>query len=75
MEGILGANEAGLLDVQYESYDSAFFSSPIEKLEGGTSEANRLQTEKDRPISCSVYYDGESISGQVGCLRQLSCLC
>ena len=46
-----------------------FFSSPIDidiKLEG---EELRKQVdskaEKDRPISCPVYYDGESISGQV----------
>lgn len=46
-----------------------FFSSPIDidiKLEG---EDLRKQidskAEKDRPISCAVYYDGESVSGQV----------
>lgn len=55
-----------------------FFSSPIDidiKLEG---EDLRKQVdskaEKDRPISCAVYYDGESISGQVCCLLcRLSC--
>ncbi|KAH9010141.1 vacuolar protein sorting-associated protein 26 [Lactarius hengduanensis] len=46
-----------------------FFASPIDidiKLEG---EELRKQidskAEKDRPISCPVYYDGESVSGQV----------
>ena len=46
-----------------------FFSSPVDidiKLEG---EEIRKQVEskadKDRPISCPVYYDGESVSGQV----------
>jgi hypothetical protein len=46
-----------------------FFSSPVDvdvKLEG---EEIRKQIEskgeKDRPVSCPVYYDGESVSGQV----------
>jgi vacuolar protein sorting-associated protein 26 len=46
-----------------------FFSSPIDidiKLEG---EDLRKQVdskaEKDRPISCPIYFDGESVSGQV----------
>lgn len=46
-----------------------FFSSSVDvdiKLEG---EEVRKQidskAEKDRPVSCPVYYDGESVSGQV----------
>ena len=46
-----------------------FFSSPIDidiKLEGEeVRKQMESKAEKDRPISCPVYYDGESVSGQV----------
>ncbi|KAH9037392.1 vacuolar protein sorting-associated protein 26 [Lactarius deliciosus] len=46
-----------------------FFASPIDidiKLEGEElGKQIDSKAEKDRPISCPVYYDGESVSGQV----------
>lgn len=46
-----------------------FFSSPIDVdivLEGEEVRKQvESKAEKDRPVSCSVYYDGESVSGQV----------
>ena len=46
-----------------------FFSSPIDvdvRLEGEDSRKQiESKAEKDRPVSCPVYYDGESLSGQV----------
>lgn len=51
-----------------------FFSSPIDVdivLEGEEVRKQvESKAEKDRPVSCSVYYDGESVSGQV-CLLVL----
>ena len=47
-----------------------FFASPIDieiKLEG--EEARKsvdAKLEKEKTVSCPVYYDGESLSGQVG---------
>jgi vacuolar protein sorting-associated protein 26 len=46
-----------------------FFSSPIDidvMLEGEEVRKQiESKAEKDRPVSCPVYYDGESVSGQV----------
>lgn len=46
-----------------------FFSSPVDvdiKLEGEELRKQvESKAEKDRPVSCPVYYDGESVSGQV----------
>ena len=46
-----------------------FFSSPVDidiKLEGEDLRKQvESKAEKDRPISCPVYFDGESVSGQV----------
>src|ERR1700679_2603871 len=46
-----------------------FFSSPIDIdviLEGEEVRKQiESKAEKDRPVSCPVYYDGESVSGQV----------
>jgi hypothetical protein len=48
---------------------SFFFSSPIDidiKPEGEDLRKQvDAKAEKDRPISCPVYFDGESVSGQV----------
>jgi vacuolar protein sorting-associated protein 26 len=46
-----------------------FFSSPVDVdiiLEGeDVRKQIESKAEKDRPVSCAVYYDGESVSGQV----------
>jgi vacuolar protein sorting-associated protein 26 len=46
-----------------------FFASPLDveiKLEGEELRKQvEIKSEKDRMISCPVYYDGESVSGQV----------
>jgi vacuolar protein sorting-associated protein 26 len=46
-----------------------FFSSPIDievRLEGEELRKQvESKSEKDRPVSCPIYYDGESVSGQV----------
>ncbi|KAH9994434.1 vacuolar protein sorting-associated protein 26 [Russula vinacea] len=46
-----------------------FFSSPVDvdiKLEGEEVRKQiESKAEKDRPVSCPVYYDGETVSGQV----------
>jgi vacuolar protein sorting-associated protein 26 len=46
-----------------------FFSSPVDvdvRLEGeDVRKQVESKAEKDRPVSCPVYYDGESVSGQV----------
>ncbi|KAH9053657.1 vacuolar protein sorting-associated protein 26-domain-containing protein [Lactarius vividus] len=47
---------------------AAFSASPIDidiKLEGEELKQIDFKVEKDHPILCPVYYDGESISGQV----------
>ncbi len=52
-----------------------FFASPVDvdvKLEG-EEERKIVETkgEKDKAISCPVYYDGESVTGQVCSIRRL----
>jgi hypothetical protein len=46
-----------------------FFSSPVDvdiKLEGEEVRKQiESKAEKDRPVSCPVYYDGEGVAGQV----------
>ena len=46
-----------------------FFSSPVDvdiKLEGEEVRKQiESKAEKDRPVSCPVYYDGEAVAGQV----------
>ncbi len=46
-----------------------FFSSPLDvdiRLEGEEVRKQvESKAEKDRPVSCPIYYDGESVSGQV----------
>ena len=46
-----------------------FFSSPvdIDVILEGEEDRKQIESkaEKDRPVSCPVYYDGESLSGQV----------
>ena len=46
-----------------------FFSSPLDvdvRLEGEELRKQvEAKSEKDRPVSSPVYYDGESVSGQV----------
>jgi hypothetical protein len=46
-----------------------FFASPIDvdiKLDGEeTRKQVEMKVEKEKNVSCPVYYDGESISGQV----------
>ena len=53
-----------------------FFSSPVDvdiKLEGEELRKQvESKAEKDRPVSCPVYYDGESVSGQVRSLLRIS---
>ncbi|KAH9037415.1 vacuolar protein sorting-associated protein 26-domain-containing protein [Lactarius deliciosus] len=55
-----------------------FFASPIDidiKLEGEElGKQIDSKAEKDRPISCPVYYDGESVSGQVRPIFSPGCL-
>ena len=56
-----------------------FFSSPVDvdiSLEGEELRKQiESKAEKDRPVSCPVYYDGESVSGQVRLWRIFfSCL-
>jgi len=54
-----------------------FFSSPVDvdiRLEGEEVRKQiESKAEKDRPVSCPVYYDGESVSGQVRPSRALAC--
>jgi vacuolar protein sorting-associated protein 26 len=49
-----------------------FFASPVDvdiKLEGEELRKQvDIKTEKDRTASCPVYYDGDSIGGQVCCI-------
>lgn len=46
-----------------------FFASPIDidiKLEGEEARKQvEMKTEKEKVISCPVYYDGDSVSGTV----------
>jgi len=46
-----------------------FFSSPIDvdiKLEGEDARKQvEMKTEKEKAISCPVYYDGDSVTGTV----------
>jgi vacuolar protein sorting-associated protein 26 len=46
-----------------------FFASPIDvdiKLEGEeTRKQVEIKSEKDKNIACPVYYDGDSVTGQV----------
>ena len=46
-----------------------FFASPVDvevKLEGEEERKKvDMKTEKDKVVTCPVYYDGESVSGQV----------
>jgi len=48
-----------------------FFASPIDvdiKLEGEDLRKQvEMKGEKDKAISCPVYYDGDSVTGQVCC--------
>jgi vacuolar protein sorting-associated protein 26 len=50
-----------------------FFASPIDvdvKLEGEeTRKQVEMKGEKEKMISCPVYYDGDSVGGQVCLLR------
>jgi Vacuolar protein sorting-associated protein 26 len=52
-----------------------FFASPVDveiKLEGEDSRKSvDTKLEKERSISCPVYYDGESVGGQVSTLHHL----
>jgi vacuolar protein sorting-associated protein 26 len=52
-----------------------FFASPIDvdvKLEGEeTRKQVEMKGEKDKIISCPVYYDGDSVGGQVCLLCSL----
>ena len=53
-----------------------FFPSPIDvevKLEGEELRKKvDVKAEKEKIVSCPVYYDGESVSGQV-CIHFLLC--
>lgn len=46
-----------------------FFASPVDvdiKLEGEESRKQvETKTDKEKTVSCPVYYDGDSVSGQV----------
>ncbi len=46
-----------------------FFASPVDidiKLEGEELRKQvEIKTEKDKTVSCPVYYDGDSLTGQV----------
>lgn len=48
-----------------------FFASPVDvdvKLEGEELRKHvDVKVEKERTISCPVYYDGDSVGGQVRC--------
>ncbi len=48
-----------------------FFASPIDidiKLEGEDLRKQvEMKGDKDKAISCPVYYDGDSVTGQVCC--------
>ena len=50
-----------------------FFSSPVDvevKLEGEDDRKKvDMKTEKEKVITCPVYYDGEPVSGQVRLAR------
>lgn len=55
-----------------------FFASPIDvdiKLEGEDARKQvEMKTEKEKVLSCPVYYDGDTVNGTVGpylvdCLR------
>ena len=54
-----------------------FFASPVDvevKLEGEEERKKvDMKTEKDKVVTCPVYYDGESVSGQV-CAHAISLL-
>ena len=49
-----------------------FFASPLDvdiKLEGEELRKQvEVKSEKDKTASCPVYYDGDSVTGQVGVL-------
>jgi vacuolar protein sorting-associated protein 26 len=53
-----------------------FFASPVDvevKLEGeDLRKSVDMKMEKEKTISCPVYYDGESVSGQVLCRVAIS---
>lgn len=53
-----------------------FFASPIDvdiKLEGEDARKQvEMKTEKEKVISCPVYYDGDSVSGTVSLNEKLS---
>lgn len=65
------------------SFEMNFFAAPIDvdiKLEGEDLRKQvDMKTDKDKTISCPVYYDGESLMGQVMLLLDLMdsklCLC
>jgi len=54
-----------------------FFASPVDvdiKLEGDDLRKSvDTKGEKERVISCPVYYDGDSVSGQVRLVSALPC--
>lgn len=55
-----------------------FFASPIDvdiKLEGEEARKQvEIKTEKEKVVSCPVYYDGDSVSGTVSLpMRTHSC--
>ena len=56
---------------------SYFFASPIDveiKLEGEDLRKKvDMKLEKEKTVSCSVYYDGESVAGQVCVQLHQSC--
>jgi Vacuolar protein sorting-associated protein 26 len=57
------------LRLSYFRMATYFFSSPVDvdiKLEGeDVRKQIESKAEKDRPVSCPVYYDGEGVAGQV----------
>ena len=55
-----------------------FFASPIDvdiKLEGEELRKQvEIKSDKDKNITCPVYYDGDSVTGQVRFLKNVSVL-
>jgi hypothetical protein len=75
---IFGPERVACDDLPRNSLSMAgyFFASPVDvdiKLDGEDSRKQvDIKGEKDRIISCPVYYDGDSIAGQVRCLLFMS---
>lgn len=58
---------------------SFFFASPVDvdvKLDGEDDRKQvEIKVDKEKPVRCPVYYDGESVVGQVRSTRMSSLKC